>query len=447
MCAQRFSRRSLVGAATAALAAETGAHILTSSLFPETATLARIRRAVVSGDGRALADDSLFVKPEHPVFTFTVHAKWESAGWINRPNPQAVGVVGNTACEVSEKYKSLGLTRQFGDYLDFDESKVGCAIIPASTTSGNHAYTGLQQTMDKTGCLSYFVNSALGGLLPLYFASVGTADGSTAVFSPGVNQLITYPTVDAAVSAFMDALTPLRNVSGAPAEVLAALNGRVQQDEALKKSLEALAERLETARKPLQDAVTLANTKPMTNGVGINVLPDWATLASFNPGIPQADALMALMDLGLTSSGVISFANSDPNGGGDHAATGGTNVAHGPRSPNQNKMCVAQTISHIFKRYPGAIITLNTDGGRTAGGGDSQPFECFLFGPLGIVNTVFVNAASRDDSSKFGTNPQPVKLSDGSSMVPNEAHIGSTAAKAAGINMPTPYIPEVLKAG
>lgn len=156
----------------------------------------------------------------------------------------------------------------------------------------------------------------------------------------------------------------------------------------------------------------------------------------------------ALINLGLMQAATVSIANSDPNAGGDHANRGGNNVAYGPRSPNEVKSCVAQALAYVFSIFPGAVVSIVSDGGRTANGGDTQNLEAFLAGPKDVVNSTFINSASRTDSAQFGSGPLPVKLSNGLTMAPNQAHVMSTAAKAAGLSLgDTPYIPALLKAG
>lgn len=438
---KNLNRRTLFGAATAAVASEIGAHLLTSPLLPRTAGLASLRKAVLGGDGQALGAEA-FLTPKHPIFILTVHAKWESAGWLFRPNQQAVGVVNNPNAALSDAFATHGLTKQFGNHLKPLEGKIGLAVVPATTTSGNHVYDGLRLTMSETGCLPAFVNEALGSLMTLYFASVGTADGATACFGRGGTQLITYGSMDTAVSSIMGALDPLKNLPGTSKKLLTRLNDRVTKDQRFRANLESLANRLEAAKQPLNAALALAKTAPMQNADQMIA----AQLKTINPFIPQIDAAASLMELGLLQAAVISGANSDPNGGGDHAARGGNNIAYGARSPNEIKSCVAQALVHIYERFPNAIVSIVSDGGRSANGGDQQAFEGWITGPVDIVDNVFLNAEARDDSAKFGQNPPVVDLSNGTKGVPNEAHLMATVAKAAGVTLSQyPYIPGLLK--
>lgn len=439
----QLNRRKLFGAATAAVATEVGANLLSSSLLPRTAGLSSVRKAILGGDGKALGDEA-FTAPTNPIFIMTVHAKWESAGWLSRPNPEAVGIVNNPNAAVSDAFAMHGLTKQFGDHLKPLEGKIGFGIVPATTTSGNHVYDGLRLTMTDTGCLPSFVNESLSSLMTLYFASVGTADGATACFGKGGNQLITYGSMDSAVGSIMGALDPLKNLPPTSQTLLTQLNDRVTKDRRFRSNLESLANRLAAAKQPLNAALALAKTAPMANFDMMN--PD--QLKTANPFIPQIDAAASLMELGLLQAAVISGANSDPNGGGDHAARGGNNIAYGSRSPNEIKACVAQALVHIFTRFPNAIVSIVSDGGRTANGGDQQAFESWIAGPTDLINTTFLNAESRDNSSKFGRNPPTIALSNGTNAVPNEANVMATVARAAGISMPNyPYIPGLLKKG
>ncbi len=442
----KFNRRKLIGSATAAVAAQAGVSLLTSAFFPKNALTARLRRAVAQGDGRALADDDAFSVAAHPIFIFTVHAKWESAGWLSRPNPQAVGITGNPLADLSNAFPGHGLTKMFGDYLKPLEGKVGFGIVPCTTTTGNHVYDGLRSTMDKTGCLPSYVNESQGSLMSMHFSSVGTADGATACFGKGGAQLITYNSLNSAVGSVLNALDPLRNLAPEAQRVLGQLNDRVTKDQRFRAGLEDLAGRLESARQPLNAAMTLAGTKPaaMTTATQMTA----AALMANNPLIPQIDAAAALIKLGLMKAATVSIANSDPNAGGDHANQGGNNVAFGGRSPNEVKSCVAQALAHLFEIFPGAIASVVSDGGRNANGGDSQNFEAFLIGPPDLVKTVFLNASTRDDSGQFGSGPGAVTLSTGAKMAPNQAHVMSTVARAAGLSLEdSPYIPELLKAG
>ncbi len=439
-----INRRKFFGTASAALAAQAGASLLTSPFFPKTGLAARLRQAILDGDGKALAGDAFSVA-KHPIFIITAHAKWESAGWLSRPNQQSVGIVGNPDTAPSAAYAMHGFTKQFGDYLQPLAGKIAFGIIPATTTSGNHVYDGLRLTMDKTGCLPAFVNEANGGLMSLYFASVGTADGSTACFGKGGSQLITYSTLDSAVGSVLNALDPLKNLPPASQTVLSRLNSRVTSDANFRGGLEQLATRLESAKAPLAAARTLAGQTPMALPAG-TAAPD--ALKSNNPLLPQIEAAAPLINLGLMHATVISIANSDPNNGGDHAARGGNNVAFGARSPNEVKSCVAQALVRIFELFPEAIVSLVSDGGRGPTGGDSQNFEGWIAGPEAIVKNSFINSASRDDSAKFGSTPMPVALSGGTNMAPNESHIMSTVARAAGLTMNDyPYIPGLLVKG
>ncbi len=435
-----LNRRKLFGAATAAMATEFGAHLLSSAL-PGSSGLSAVRKAVLGGDGQALGAEA-FVAPKNPIFIFTVHAKWESAGWLARPNAQAVGVVGNPNAAVSDAFAMHGLTKQFGDHMKPLEGKIGFGVLPATTTSGNHVYDGLRLTMSDTGCLPAFVNESLSSLMTLYFASVGTADGATACFGRGGNQLITYGSMDTAVGSIMGALDPLKNLPPTSQSLLTQLNDRVTKDRRFRTNLEALANRLAAAKDPLNAALALSKVAPMQNADAM--IAD--QLKTVNPFLPQIDAAAALMELGLLQAAVISGANSDPNGGGDHAARGGNNIAFGARSPNEIKSCVAQALAHIYERFPNAIVSIVSDGGRSANGGDQQAFESWIAGPTDLVNTVFLNADARDDSAKFGQTPPAILLSNGTTAVPNEANMMATVAHAAGVPMTNyPYIPGLLK--
>lgn len=443
MTSFKINRRHLMSTASAAVASEVGIQLLSSPFFLRNSLSDRLRKAVYQGDGRALAQDA-FTVAQHPIFIFTVHAKWESAGWLTRPNPQAVGVVDNPLAVASSAFADFGLTRMFGDYLAPLEGKVGFGIVPCTTTTGNHVYDGLRATMEKTGCLPSYMNETQGSLMALHFSSVGTADGATACFAKGGSQLITYGSLNTAVSSVLNALDPLRNLAPEAQKVLSSLNERVTKDQRFRAGLEDLAARLESARKPLNAALVKANTAPaqMQNQM------DPAALMAANPLIPQIDAAASLINLGLMQAATVSIANSDPNAGGDHANRGGNNVAYGPRSPNEVKSCVAQALAYLFSIFPGAIASIVSDGGRNANGGDTQNFEAFLVGPSDVVNTTFLNAASRADSGQFGSGPAPVALSNGQSMAPNQSHVMSTVARAAGLTLgDTPYIPGLLKAG
>ncbi len=441
----KLNRRHLMSTASAAVASEVGMQLLSSPFFLRNTLSDRLRKAVYQGDGKALAQDA-FAVTEHPVFIFTVHAKWESAGWLTRPNAQAVGVVGNPLAEASTAFADFGMTKMFGDYLAPLEGKVGFGVVPCTTTTGNHVYDGLRATMEKTGCLPSYLNETQGSLMALHFSSVGTADGATACFAKGGSQLITYGSLNTAVSSVLNALDPLRNLAPEAQKVLASLNDRVTRDQRFRAGLEDLAGRLESARKPLNAALVKASTAPAQMAAGAQM--DATALMASNPLIPQIDAAVSLINLGLMQAATISIANSDPNAGGDHANQGGNNVAYGPRSPNEVKSCVAQALAYLFSIFPGAIASIVSDGGRNANGGDSQNFESFLVGPQSIVNTTFVNSASRSDSGQFGSGPGPVKLSNGQMMTPNQSHVMSTVAKAAGLTLgDTPYIPALLKGG
>jgi hypothetical protein len=172
---------------------------------------------------------------------------------------------------------------------------------------------------------------------------------------------------------------------------------------------------------------------------------DAAVLRSNNPLIPQIDASRSLIELGLLTSVTLTIANSDPNGGGDHDGRGGNNVAYGQRSPNEVKSCVAQALSYIYSIFPNAICSIVSDGGRSDNGGDTQNFEAFITGPQDIIDTVFVNAESRNDSSTFGQNPAQARLSNGSMARPTQANVMATVAKAAGFDIEYPHIPAALK--
>jgi hypothetical protein len=438
----RFSRRSLFQTATAAVAAQAGLQLL-SSRFAKTPILAELQRAVLDGDGTALAQAPSSA-PKNPLFVFSVHAKWDSAGWINRPNQVSVGVVGNANCGVSEAYPMHGLTIQFGDYLKDIEKTVALGIVPVTTTNGNHDYTGLRATMARTGCLASFANDSMGSMMPLYFSSVGAADGATAVFAAGGQQLITYDNIGGAVDSLLRAIDPLTNMAPEAQTLLTRLNARILQDPKFRSSLEDLAQRLVSAKDPLQAAATRANANPATQLTNDNLMTA-DVLAANNPFMPQLDTAFSLMDRGLVHAVELSGANSDPNDNGDHNNRGGNNVAFGQRSPNEMKACVAQAIATIYKKYPNALVTFNSDGGRAARGGDTQNYEGIVMGPKSLIKTVFVNAGSRDDSAKFGTNPDAVALSDGTRAAPNQANLMATVAKAAGITLTdTPYIPELL---
>jgi hypothetical protein len=438
-----ISRRTLFGAATAALAAEAGARVLGGPLFGGSTLGLRMRRAVLDGDGRAFADT--FTPTSTPIFVFTVHAKWESAGWLNRPNPAAVGIVGNANADVSKAFPGFGLTKMFGDYVAPLAGKVGFGIVPVTTTSGNHVYDGLRNTMSSTGCLPAAAGEALSSLMALHFSSVGTADGATACFAKGGAQLITYDSMNSAVSSMMNALTPLTNLPASAQPLLQQLNDRVTKDQRFRQGLEDLANRLSSARDPLNAALALANAAPPKGMTTFDQMVP-ADLQAQNPLVPQVDAAAALIKLGLLQACTISIANSDPNAGGDHAARGGSNVAFGARSPNEVKSCVAQAIARIYSQFPQAYVSITSDGGRQAAGGDSENFEAFLFGPPDKVANVFVNADQRKDSSTFGTNPPPAALSDGSSMPPTQANLMATVAKAVGFPLgDTPYIPALLR--
>lgn len=437
-----LSRRNLFGTATAALAAEAGTQLLTSPFLPKSAAMDQLKRAVLDGDGRALANDA-FTPPSQPIFVIAVHAKCEAAGILNRPNPASVGIVGNALADLSTAFPMLGLTKQFGDPLKGVEPNIGMAMVPVTTTSGNHVYDGLRNTMEKTGCLPAFVNENANSMMTLHFASVGTADGATACFGKGGSQLITYSSIDAAVSSLLNALGPLKDLPPEAQKLLNGLNDRVTKDQKLRQGLESLANRLDAARTPLSAARSRANVR------GTALTPatqlDDAMLAANNPLLPQFDTAAALMDLGLLHGATLSIANSDPNGGGDHAATGGNNVAYGAKSPNQVKSCIAQALAVIFQRYPDALVTFESDGGRTAIGGDSQNYVSALVGSAKRVKNILVNPDAVDDSAKFGSNPPVVTLSNGAKMVPNQSHMMSTLAKAAGLTLgDIPFIPALL---
>ena len=444
MSQHNFSRRSLFGTAAAAVAVEAGARLFCAPLA-HTLGMSRLQRAVFDGDGRALADDA-FAVAKNPMFILTVQAKWESAGWLNRPNPKANGIIGNPLADVSAAYTGFGLTKMFGDYLAPLNGNVGMAIIPVSTTSGNHVYDGLRATMSTTGCLPAYVSTAKASLMSLHFSSVGTADGATACFDKGGVPLISYPTIDSAVSSLLNALGPLQNLPAESQHLLSLLNDRVTKDERFRKGLEDLAGRLHAASDPLNKALSDAKATPMQLTAATQL--DETVLATNNPLLPQLSAVGALIDLGLIHAATLSISNSDPNAGGDHAGRGGSNVAYGARSPNEVKSCVAQAVAKIFARYPNALVSITSDGGRSPDGGDSENFEAFIFGPSSLIKTTFVNADSRNDSAAFGSNPMPATLSDGTRPAPNQAHVMATVAKAAGIDLgTTPYIPALLANG
>ena len=403
MSQSKLSRRSLVGAATAVLATEAGVHLLASPFLPKTNFTNRLKRAVLDGDGRALASDA-FAVAKNPIFILTVQAKWDSAGWLSRPNPLAVGIVGNPLVAPSTAFPSLNLTQMFGDYLLPLGDKVGLGIVPVSTTAGNHVYDGLRATMSKTGSLPYSVGETSGSLLALNFSSRGSADASTACFAADGTQLITYPSLDNAVSSMLDALTPLtKSLPTAAQGLLAMLNNRVTKDQTFRQGLEQLANRLQSAQAPLNAALELANTAPKMNG-NFNQM-NAAALSATNPLMPQIAAAAAVIDIGLIHAVTLSISNSDPNAGGNHDGRGGNNVAYGQLSPNEVKSCVGQAVAEIFRRYPTALVSINSDGGRSANGGDQQNFEGFIFGPASLINSTFVNASERSDSAQFGTTP------------------------------------------
>lgn len=440
----KFSRRALIGAATAAVAVEAGMQILNSPLLGggRGQTLTRLRRAVLDGDGRALAADA-FTPAANPVFIFTVQAKWDSAGFLNRPNPLAVGIVGNPLAAASTAFPQYGLTQMFGDYLKTLNSNIGFGIVPITTTSGNHVYDGLRATMATTGCLPAFIGQSAGSLMSLHFSSVGTADASTACFAAGGTQLISYPSLDSAVSSMLNALKPLQDLPADSTTLLTSLNNYVTTNATFRQGLEDLAGRLQSAQTPLTAAQTTADATPKMTTTFDQMDP--TQLTPTNPLLPQIAAAGTLFDLGLIHSTTISIANSDPNAGGNHAARGGSNVAYGPRSPNEVKSCVAQAIAQIYQRYPNALVSITSDGGRAPDGGDQENFEAFIFGPNKLINSTFVNASSRADSSTFGSTPQTVTLSDGTNAIPNQANLMSTVAKAAGLVLgETPYIPALL---
>ena len=445
----RRSLASLAGRASALVAAATGAKILGDGGLigagsPE--ALARLRRALVDGDGRAFAAADAFGVSPHPIFILTVQAKWDSSGWLSRPNPRAVGVAGNPLAEASSAFSSLGLTKMFGDHVASLEGKVGIAVVPVTTTTGNHVYDGLRLTMSTTGCLPAYVATETGSLMSLHFSSVGAADAATACFGKGGTQLISYPTMDSAVSSLTNALEPLQSLPGSASAVLAQLNDRVTRDTQFRKGLEDLAARLAAAKDPLA-AARAAGNGPTRNLTAVTQM-DPAALLPLNPLVPQIMAAQSLIDLGLIHAVTLSIANSDPNAGGDHAGRGGSNVAFGPKSPNEVKSCVGQALVEIFRRYPGAIVSITSDGGRGADGGDAQNFEGFIAGPADLVKTVFIGADSRSDSTQFGSTPQPIMVSSGQAVVPSQAHLMSTVARAAGIEFgAAPYITGMLVSG
>lgn len=367
----------------------------------------------------------------------------ESAGWISRPNPAAVGIVGNPNVAASTAFASYGLTKMFGDYIQGLEGNVGFGIVPTTTTTGNHVYDGLRNTMSTTGCLPAAAGQQFGSLMALNFASVGTADGATACFGAGGTQLITYSTVNDAVGSMLNALGPLQNLPNSAQNLLQTLNNRVTTDQRFRLGLEQLAGQLQAAQSPLALAQTEAD---VATKVPTTVdQTDQAAVAAINPLISQIDCAAALMKLGLLHATTVAIANSDPNAGGNHAARGGTNTAFGPRSPNEVKSCVGQAISHIYSLFPNAIVSITCDGGRTADGGDAENFEAFIFGPSNKIASVFVNADGRSDSGMFGNTPPAATLSNGSSAPPTEANVMATVAQAAGFTLPNiPYIPALL---
>jgi hypothetical protein len=438
-----FSRRALFQSASAFVAAEAALQILSSPLLGRLGSASRLRRAILDGDGAALAQGAASA-PKNPLFVFTCHAKWDSAGWLNRPNQAAKDVVGNAACGVSSAYPTLGLTVQFGDYLKDVEGDVGMAVCPVTSVAAGHTYSGLRTALDKTGCLASYVNSANGALMSLYFASVGSVDGATACFGPGGQQLITYGDIDSAVNSLLKAIDPLSNLAAPAQTLLTHLNDRILKDPKFRAGLEDIAARLRSAQDPLRAAAARAQTNPATTLTAANQMtPD--VLMANNPLIPQLDVAFALIDRGLTQAVDISAANSDPNSGGGHADQGGQNVAYGGRSPNEVKSCVAQALAYIYKKYPNAICSFNSDGGRGPDGADTGNYEGLITGPKDLIKTVFVNGDSRADSATFGSDAPAVALSDGSTAVPTQANLMATMAKAAGIRLGDyAYIPQML---
>src|SRR5206468_2908380 len=104
-----LSRRSLVGGATAALAAQVGAGILASPLRRGSA--GRRLLQALAGNAEAFADGLALPACTTPFAWVNLSAKSDGPSWLYRPNPAGVGIAGNADYVA---YKSSGALNGLG---------------------------------------------------------------------------------------------------------------------------------------------------------------------------------------------------------------------------------------------------------------------------------------------------------------------------------------------
>lgn len=431
-----LSRRSLVSGATAALAAQVGASILASPLRAGSAGR-RLLQALSLGGSDALAAGGLALPACTTPFAWVnLSAKSDGPSWLYRPSPAGVGIVGNPDYKPytsSGALNQLGLANWVGTYLAKIEPTISMALVfcnKGSANNGNHDYGPEIMDMGPTGCVSYYLNKSAGSLLSLDFGVQATADTSTAIFAEGGTQLVSYSSVDDAVTALTGAVQPLQALTPNAGKVLGELNALVTSDQQFAAKLAQLGEVLQGTTAPLQSALSAAQAKPLA--LGPTDYLNARAVSSNNPLLLQLGVAQVLWDAGLTKAVTFTCGSSDVNGGGDFTKAGGANTNRNGTSAITSKAMVGQFLTAFFTKYPQGIVVIDGEGGRNADGGDNNSALCALVTAAKVMPTQFIGGEAYTDSTKFGQSAA-VKLSNGTMGAPTTANLLATAAALAGV--------------
>jgi hypothetical protein len=435
-----LSRRKFFGAATAAAASQAGLSILASSRLARSGSIANgLIQSLRFGEGTALAQSaSGLTACSVPVAIVNLSAKSDANTQIYVPDATGVGIVGNSdyaPYTSSGPLGSMSLANWFGSYLAPIEQDISVAQLFVDKGNGNHDWNTYISLLSSTGCPSCFLNKAAGALLSLDFGVQATADTSTAVFGEGGTQSVSYSSIDSAVAAITGAVTPLQALPKTSGTLLTSLNNLISSDRKFAAQLAELGEVLQGTVAPLKAAQAAADAKPMA--LATTDYLNAAAVTANNPLLHQLAIAAPLWDAGLTKAVTFTLGSNDVNGGGDFVGkTGGGNTTGGGLSATMAKAMLGNFIAAFFAKYPQGVVCWIGEGGRDDNGGDNPKACAGIATAANLMPTQWIGVGGKNppaSAAAFAGNVPAVKLSDGTTMAPNDANFMATVAALSGV--------------
>ncbi len=311
-------------------------------------------------------------------------------------------------------FRSMGLTSLFGDGLAELPATVNLALNntwESGTTGHSLASARLSGSFGSVNYAFEKISGGSGILGPVGFNIRSDVNASGDAFRDGNDApLQSYTGVDKLLETVQGSIASLSALKS-NAALIQKMDGLVTNDQAIRKALAPLIDKVDQVVPRLTDA---AGTTDQLDA--------------------QVKAVIALSQAGLARNFMIAIPWDDTNNGGDLAKADG---------PFTSIPKIAKALVDLHKAIPELFCVSTSDGGRAADNGDASSGFAFMTGPAKTVKNVVVGGRFTS-VDQLGRTFGDAALSNGSKAPSTPANWYATVLKAMGLGDTDPFVSETL---